>query len=257
MASSGSGGGGEKSGSLFSRLIHKSKGKSKVDQSNSQEIQQYQSEPPTIDINAMIEAQLEDDDDEVQIQETIHTQESHHVIQEQDEVKRATSDIFKVHFTKRRQTENIFDVICNYCGQLYKFKVGGGYGTFRRHLEQKHPDKIGYDKTQTQISGYATSRPHPLFQYSDKKNKEELAKMVSMEHLSFSFGEKVGFVNYCQNALNPSAKRIPRNTLKREIYVQYKKGKKELRNMFYMMNGRVSICSDIWSDHWTHIFIWV
>jgi hypothetical protein len=63
----------------------------------------------------------------------------------------------------------------------------------------------------TQISRYVTS--HPLFQYSDKKNKEELAKMVSMEHLSFSFGEKVGFVNYCQNALNPSAKRIPRNTL--------------------------------------------
>jgi hypothetical protein len=34
------------------------------------------------------------------------------------------------------------------------------------------------------------------------------------------------------------------------LYLQYKKGKKELRNMFNMMNGRVSICSDIWSDHW-------
>jgi hypothetical protein len=146
MASSGSGGGG-KSGSLFSRLISKSKGKSKVDQSNSQEIQQYQGEPPTIDFNAMMEAQLEDDDD-VQIQETIHTQESHHVMQEQDEVKKAlTSDIFKVHFTKKQKTENTFDVICNYCGQLYKFKVGGGYGTFQRHLEQKHSNKIGYDKT--------------------------------------------------------------------------------------------------------------
>ena len=69
--------------------------------------------------------------------------------------------------------------------------------------------------------------------------------MISMEHLSFNFGEKVGFVNYCQNALNPCAKRIPRNTLKRTLYKLYSKEKKELHQIFLNLDGRVSICSDI------------
>ena len=56
--------------------------------------------------------------------------------------------------------------------------------------------------------------------------------MISMEHLSFNFGEKIGFVNYCQNALNPCAKRISRNTLKRTLYKLYSKEKKELHQFF-------------------------
>ena len=163
-----------------------------------------------------------------------------------------TSDIFTVHFTKKQKDENTFEVICNYCKKSYKFKLGGGYGTFKRHLEQKHPSKVGIDKSQSQISGYASSKTSSqhLFQYSDNKNKEELAKMISNCHLSFSFGENTNFVRYCQNALNPSAKRIPRNTLKRSIFHLYNKGKNDLQILFSNLNGRVSICSDIWSDHW-------
>ena len=71
-----------------------------------------------------------------------------------------------------------------------------------------------------------------------------------MEHLSFNFGEKIGFVNYCQNALNPCAKRIPRNTLKRTLYKLYSKEKKELHQFFLNLDGRVSIYFNIWSDHW-------
>ena len=48
-----------------------------------------------------------------------------------------------------------------------------------------------------------------------------------MEHLSFNFDDKVGFVNYYQNALNPCAKRIPKNTLKCTLYKFYSKEKKE------------------------------
>ena len=54
-----------------------------------------------------------------------------------------------------------------------------------------------------------------------------------MEHLSFNFGEKIGFVNYCQNALNLCAKRIPRITLKRTLYKLYSKEKKELHQFFF------------------------
>lgn len=37
------------------------------------------------------------------------------------------------------------------------------------------------------------------------KNYEELTKFIFVENLSFSFQEKVRFVDYYQNALNPIA----------------------------------------------------
>ena len=51
--------------------------------------------------------------------------------------------------------------------------------------------------------------------------------MVAVEHLPFGFGEKVCFVNYCQNALNPTMQRVPRPTLTRTLYSIYRKEKKK------------------------------
>ena len=51
--------------------------------------------------------------------------------------------------------------------------------------------------------------------------------MVATEHLPFGFGEKVGFVNYCQNALNPTMQRVPRATLTRTLNGIYKTEKKK------------------------------
>ena len=70
--------------------------------------------------------------------------------------------------------------------------------------------------------------------------------MVVVEHLPFNFGEKVGFVNYCQRALNMSACRILKTILTRILFYLYNKGKKDLINFFY---GRFFIFSDIWSNH--------
>ena len=52
--------------------------------------------------------------------------------------------------------------------------------------------------------------------------------MVDFEHLPFSFGENVGFINYCQQALNPTAYRIPKTTLTRAISNIYYKEKRKL-----------------------------
>ena len=50
--------------------------------------------------------------------------------------------------------------------------------------------------------------------------------MTSMKHLSFSFSEKLCFVNYGQRALNPQAKCVDRNTLKCTLFNLYKKEKR-------------------------------
>ena len=73
--------------------------------------------------------------------------------------------------------------------------------------------------------------------------------MVAVEHLPFNFGEKVDFINYCQKALNLSACHVPRTTLTRIFFNLYKKSKKELIQYFKNYDGRIVICSDIWSDH--------
>ena len=89
-----------------------------------------------------------------------------------------------------------------------------------------------------------------LFRYFDANNREEFARMVAVGHLPFNFDEKVSFVNYCQKILNPSARRVPRITLTRTLFNLYKKSKKELIQYFKNYDGRIVICSDIWSDHW-------
>ena len=70
--------------------------------------------------------------------------------------------------------------------------------------------------------------------------------MVTVEHLSFSFCEKVGFVNYIQKVLNPSAYRVSRSIFTRTLFNLYKKkSKKDLIKYFKNYDSRVTICSDI------------
>ena len=98
-----------------------------------------------------------------------------------------------------------------------------------------------------QIFRYVTPN-NQLFCYSDVNNMKKLARMVTVEHLSFNFGEKVDFVNYCQKTLNLSACRVPKTTLTRTLFNLYKKVKKKIK-YFKNFDGRVAICSDIWSNH--------
>ncbi|KZV31069.1 hypothetical protein F511_31379, partial [Dorcoceras hygrometricum] len=48
----------------------------------------------------------------------------------------------------------------------------------------------------------------------------------------------------------PAIRRIPRNTLKRIIHKLVATQKKKLIKEFASLDNKVSLCSDIWSDHW-------
>ena len=73
--------------------------------------------------------------------------------------------------------------------------------------------------------------------------------VVVVKHLPFNFGGKVDFVNYYQRALNLSEFHIPITTLTRILFIFIKKETKVLI-IFRNFDGRVSIYSDTWSDHW-------
>lgn len=73
------------------------------------------------------------------------------------------STLFTKHFRKVRSSSKkkgqpeVFDIFCNYCDKKYKFNAGGGYGTFRRHITQKHPKEEGMTSNQSQLRTMFTS----------------------------------------------------------------------------------------------------
>ncbi|KAK3212678.1 hypothetical protein Dsin_017384 [Dipteronia sinensis] len=171
--------------------------------------------------------------------------------------KQVKSDLFVLHMKKVTHEDGSTVVICNYCKKVFKWHKSGGYGSYRKHITNSHPDAQAKSSSQSQILRYATPNQQ-LFKYSNAKNREELARMVAVEHLPFSFGEKVGFNYYCQRALNPAACRVPRTTLTEALENIYEKEKKRLEKNLEKYNGRVSVCADIWSDHWQmHSYICV
>ncbi|KAK2638186.1 hypothetical protein Ddye_025981 [Dipteronia dyeriana] len=167
----------------------------------------------------------------------------------QKDKKHAKSDIFVLHMKKVTKPDGTCWAVCNYCSKEYKLTKSGGYGTYMKHITTRHLAELAKGSIQSQIFRFSTPNTQ-LFKYSDQANREELARMVVVEHLPFSFGEKVGFIKYCQKALNPAACRVPRTTLTRTMYDIYKKEKRILKKYVANYKGRVSVCADIWTGHW-------
>ncbi|KAK2644703.1 hypothetical protein Ddye_019898 [Dipteronia dyeriana] len=130
--------------------------------------------------------------------------------------KQLKSDLFVLHMKKVTKPNGTCWAVCNYCPKEYKLTKSGGYCIYRKHITTCHPAEFAKGNAQSQISRFST-RDTQLFKYSDQANREELVRMVAVEHLPFSFGEKVGFIKYCHKALNHAACRVPRTTLTRTI----------------------------------------
>ena len=123
------------------------------------------------------------------------------------------------------------------------------------HMRSTHKAEFGIDASHTQMTRFSTSGPGSssstkLFKYNESQWKDSLTKFIAMEHLAFTFGEKATFTELIQENLNPAICRLTRMTCKRKLMDLYAKGQNQLRELFFKLKGRVSICSDIWSDHW-------
>ena len=69
--------------------------------------------------------------------------------------------------------------------------------------------------------------------------------MVAIDHLSFSFGEKLDFTRFGKKFINGSFKSILRNSVKRNLLKLYRKSKINFIKYFQSNDIHVSICSDI------------
>ncbi|KZV42752.1 hypothetical protein F511_07449 [Dorcoceras hygrometricum] len=165
------------------------------------------------------------------------------------------SDIFIKHFDKVTLPSGDLQAICKYCSKAYKWQHGGGYGTLIRHIEKNHPVEIGISRSQSQIPTFSSQSGNEsqLFKFSESDFRDETARFVAVEQLSFSFGDKLSFQNWLSSSANPAIRRIPRNTLKRTIHKLVATQKKELIKEFSSLDNKVSLCSDIWSDSYMRI----
>ncbi|KAK3229547.1 hypothetical protein Dsin_001428 [Dipteronia sinensis] len=115
--------------------------------------------------------------------------------------KQVKFDLFVLHMKKVTHEDGSTVVICNYCKKVFKWHKSGGYGSYRKHITNSHPDAQAKSSSQSQIL---------------------------------------------------------RTTLTEALENIYEKEKKILEKILEKYNGRVSVCADIWSDHWQmHSYIGV
>ena len=175
------------------------------------------------------------------------------------------SDVFKMHFTKQniRDGGKKMDVICNYCGKVYAFKKGGGYGSFAYHMRSKHPDKMGMMRGQSQLAGFEArpgssnqgNQPY-LFNYNHIDAVYNLSESICVDQLAFNFAENLGFNDWVTNHVQPAFKKTTRKTVKKCVMKAYMKRKLALIKFFSENDMHVSICSDIGVIIGNNILTW-
>ena len=164
-------------------------------------------------------------------------------------VSKRTSLVWN-HFTiinkenSKGEVENVAQ--CKYCKKIYSCKASDGTGHLRRHAEQCTKKHGALDPKQSQISQSGSSSMKP-FMYNHERIRENFGKVVASMNLPLGFTQDPRVLDLMED-LQPSFKRIPKTTIRKDIIKNHKNKKQIIVEELTNYNGVLSVTSDIWTS---------
>ncbi|KAM3281158.1 hypothetical protein P3S67_028178 [Capsicum chacoense] len=145
------------------------------------------------------------------------------------------------------------EVQCNICQQIYKHRSGGkqgGTGTLMRHIAEDHKRELNIAKGVGDVGGSTQTRMDPAIghvakKYNKLRDREEIAKMVAVGCLPFSFPSSDAFIRYIQAIYNPMFNGIPRTTCRSDIFRLHSQYCFYLSTLLKNIQCRLSLTSDL------------
>ncbi|XP_070017150.1 zinc finger BED domain-containing protein DAYSLEEPER-like [Nicotiana sylvestris] len=155
--------------------------------------------------------------------------------------------------------------ICEKCKQVFAHTTSGGTGGLSRPLIRDHkslwiqanieagkiidptistdtPSGSGSNQIQQQLD---PASGHVLRKYNKDRDRENLAKMVAVCGLPFTFPSHPAFVHYIQETYNPAFQGFPKITVRNDVFKFQTEYLQYIRCVFFHLDCKVSITSDI------------
>ncbi|XP_028122701.1 zinc finger BED domain-containing protein RICESLEEPER 2-like [Camellia sinensis] len=170
---------------------------------------------------------------------------------EEDETQRGVSEeicnrYFKQNFYIFKVKANI--LLLNIVGQ--SCKTISGTSTVWRHLKQCSYYDGNKDPTQQHLSFSSTVDSQSQivnWKFDQEHCRRELACMIIIDELPFSFVEKEGFKRFV-NALQPKFHIVSRTTITKDCIEIYNFERKLLKAIFQSSTSRVCLTIDLWTS---------
>ncbi|GES89785.1 zinc finger BED domain-containing protein RICESLEEPER 2-like [Rhizophagus clarus] len=162
------------------------------------------------------------------------------ISEEQEDVSKA-SDVWK-YFTKDINYKQNKKAKCNHCGITYTC-TAGATTNLKKHIKSKHSSS---EKMQ-EMSIKDILKAVPKWKYNNDEMLKCLVKWIIVNQHSFTIVEEPAFADLIY-ALQPDAKLISADTVKRKIMDLYESNINKVKESFKNITGKISFTIDIWTS---------
>ncbi|KAK3221950.1 hypothetical protein Dsin_008975 [Dipteronia sinensis] len=122
--------------------------------------------------------------------------------------KQVKYDLFVLHMNKVTNEDGSTVVICNYCKTVFKWHKSGGYGSYRKHTTNSHPDAQAKSSSQSQIPRVKTLLYELYDEYIKVYGPSLNIDVPQTQNVSRSSSSSSSFVNLGYNLLSKKTKKL-------------------------------------------------